>query len=77
MNTKDLKYFHSLVKNKNFSTVAEEFNVSQPTISMAIRRLEDTFQTTLFTRDQLYIISPTHTKCKGLFLTFHIAEIKT
>lgn len=52
MNTKDLKYFHSLVKNKNFSAVAEEFNVSQPTISMAIRRLEDAFQTTLFTRDQ-------------------------
>lgn len=52
MNIKDLKYFHSLVVNKNFSVVADEFQVSQPTISMAIRRLEADFNTVLFTRDQ-------------------------
>jgi LysR family hydrogen peroxide-inducible transcriptional activator len=52
MNIKDLKYFHALVKNKNFSSVATEFKVSQPTISMAVRRLEEHFNTTLFTRDQ-------------------------
>lgn len=52
MNIKDLKYFHSLVQNKNFSIVAEKFKVSQPTISMAIHRLEEDFDTVLFTRDQ-------------------------
>lgn len=52
MNIKDLNYFHELVKNKNFSSVAEISHVSQPTISMSVRRLEEEFNTTLFTRDQ-------------------------
>lgn len=52
MNTKDLEYFHELVKQKNFSKVADYFNVSQPTISQAIKRLEDEFATQLFERDR-------------------------
>ncbi len=51
MNTKDLEYFHELVQQKNFSKVADYFNVSQPTISQAIKRLEEEFSTQLFARD--------------------------
>ncbi|ANZ69238.1 LysR family transcriptional regulator [Pediococcus claussenii] len=52
MNIKDLNYFHELVHTRNFSEVAKKFKVSQPTISLSIRRLEEEFQTTLFSRDQ-------------------------
>lgn len=52
MNTKDLKYYHSLVKEKNFSKVAQKFGASQPTITNAIKRLENAYQTKFFIRDQ-------------------------
>lgn len=52
VNTKDLKYYHRLVQVKNFSKVAQEFKVSQPTITNAIKRLEEEFQTNFFIRDQ-------------------------
>lgn len=52
MNTKDLKYYHKLVQLKNFSKVAQEFHVSQPTITNAVKRLEEEFHTTFFIRDQ-------------------------
>lgn len=52
MNTKDLKYFHALVETKNFSMVANQFGVRQPTITSAIKRLENTYQTTFFIRDR-------------------------
>ncbi|WP_430521812.1 helix-turn-helix domain-containing protein [Ligilactobacillus aviarius] len=40
MNIKDIEYFNELITTKNFSIVAQNFNVSQPTITMAIKRLE-------------------------------------
>ena len=52
MNIKDLKYYHKLVQLKNFSKVAQEFHVSQPTITNAVKRLEEEFHTTFFIRDQ-------------------------
>ena len=52
MNIKDIKYYCSLVETKNFSKVAAQFAVSQPTITMAIKRLEKEFATTFFIRDQ-------------------------
>lgn len=52
MNTKDLKYYHTLVHEKNFSKVAQHFAVSQPTITNAIKRLEKEYQTNFFIRDQ-------------------------
>ncbi|GAB5052835.1 LysR family transcriptional regulator [Pediococcus ethanolidurans] len=51
MNIKDFEYFQAMVKERNFSRVATAFNVSQPTISTAIKRLETKFQTQLFVRD--------------------------
>ncbi|MGX5377708.1 LysR family transcriptional regulator [Ligilactobacillus sp. LYQ135] len=52
MNIKDLKYFNALIESKNFSLVAQKFSVSQPTITMAIKRLEQEFNTKFFIRDQ-------------------------
>ena len=52
MNIKELQYFDYLVEKKNFSQVAEHFGVSQPTITMAIKRLEEEYDTTFFIRDQ-------------------------
>lgn len=54
MKIKDLEYFIELVKNKNFSAVADHFNVSQPTITMAINRLEDEYGTRFFIRDHVH-----------------------
>lgn len=52
MNTRDLEYFVQLVEIKNFSQVATLFGVTQPTITMAVKRLEDQFSIQLLHRDQ-------------------------
>ena len=54
MKLNDLKYYQALVKYKNFSQVAAKFNVSQPTITMAIQRLEKDFGTSFFIRDHVH-----------------------
>lgn len=54
MNTKDLAYFDELIKQKNFSKVAASFGVTQPTITMAVKRLETEFNTKLFLRDRAH-----------------------
>lgn len=40
MNTKDIEYYVQIVKQKNFTKVANYFRVSQPTITYALQRLE-------------------------------------
>lgn len=52
MNIKDLEYFHQLALEKNFSQVADHFEVSQPTITMAIKRLEQKYGLPLVMRDR-------------------------
>lgn len=52
MNIKELYYYHDLVRTKNLSQVAADFNISQPTVTMAIKRLEESFGTTFFMRDR-------------------------
>lgn len=54
MNLTDLQYYQALVKVKNFSQVASDFKVSQPTITMAIQRLEKEFDTKFFIRDHVH-----------------------
>lgn len=54
MKIKDLEYFIELVKKQNFSVVAEHFHVSQPTITMAIRRLEREYGVAFFARDHVH-----------------------
>lgn len=50
MNFKDLQYYQKLIEEKNFSKVAQHFNVSQPAITTAIKRLEEEFGTQLIVR---------------------------
>ncbi|KRL37704.1 LysR family transcriptional regulator [Liquorilactobacillus uvarum] len=52
MKIRDLTYFSKLVSLKNFTAVADYFSVSQPAITMAIKRLENEFDTVLLYRDQ-------------------------
>lgn len=52
MNIKDLKYFHQLARHQNFSQVADFFHVSQPTITMAMKRLEEEYGVPLIIRNR-------------------------
>lgn len=52
MNFKDIEYFQQLVTEKNFTKVAHFFNVSQPTVTYAIKRIEQELGVVLFVRDQ-------------------------
>ena len=54
MNTRDLQYFVALVKYKNYTRVAEVFNVSQPSITQAIQRLEKEFNAQLIRKDRFH-----------------------
>lgn len=54
MNTHDLQYFLALVKHKNYTRVAKEFGVSQPTVTQAIKRLEKEFDTKLVYTDRAH-----------------------
>ncbi|MGQ2282974.1 LysR substrate-binding domain-containing protein [Apilactobacillus kunkeei] len=54
MNTRDLEYFISLTKLKVFSKVAEEFKVSQPTITFALQRLEKEMDAKLIIRHRTH-----------------------
>lgn len=52
MNIKDLEYYQRLVYDKNFSKVADFYHVSQPTITYAIKRLENELNVPLLVRDR-------------------------
>ena len=60
MKLQDMIYFDKLVALKSYSNVAEYFQVSQPTISYAIKRLEEEFAVSLVDRNihQQIIITP-------------------
>lgn len=50
MNTKQLKYVHVLAREGSFSRAAEELNISQPSLSQYIKKIEDTIGLKLFER---------------------------
>ena len=52
MNTRDIEYYVQIVKQKNFTKVAKYFQVSQPTITYALKRLEKELDAVLITRDR-------------------------
>ncbi|GKT04115.1 LysR family transcriptional regulator [Furfurilactobacillus entadae] len=54
MNTRDLAYFSALVELKNYTVVATRFKVSQPTITVAVQRLETEFGAPLVERDRAH-----------------------
>ncbi|KAA9238139.1 MULTISPECIES: LysR family transcriptional regulator [Aerococcus] len=50
MRTQDLIYYLHLCESKSFTATAEEMDVSQPTVSQALKRLEEEFKTSFFLR---------------------------
>lgn len=52
MNLRDLKYIQSVAKEQNFARAAEKSFVSQPALSMQIRKLEDELGVQIFERTQ-------------------------
>lgn len=52
MKLQDLIYFKALAENESFTKTAEKFYVSQPSISIAVKRLESEFETVLLNRDR-------------------------
>lgn len=69
MNIKDLAYFDKLIFEKSFSKVAKIFNVSQPTITTAIKRLEAEFGAPLVIRDRTQ--NTLHVTASGAQLAEH------
>ena len=52
MRLKDIQYFIALTEEKSFTKAAEKYHVSQPTISYAIKHLENDLKAQLIIRDQ-------------------------
>ncbi|SFC62768.1 DNA-binding transcriptional regulator, LysR family [Streptococcus gallolyticus] len=52
MKLRQLEYFNALCTLKTYSKVANKFNVSQPTVSYAIKSLEENLNTPLIVRNQ-------------------------
>lgn len=51
MNIRDLEYFNSLCTTKSFTKTSRQFYISQPSITMALHRLEKELDTKLIIRD--------------------------
>ncbi|WP_412990368.1 LysR family transcriptional regulator [Pediococcus siamensis] len=51
MNIRSLQYFHYLIDGHSFRQTARHFNVTQPTITAAVKRLEQEFGVQLLIRD--------------------------
>lgn len=52
MKLKDLMYFNKLAELKNYTDVSQYYDVKQPTVTMAIKRLENNFNVELVNRNQ-------------------------
>lgn len=52
MKLQDLEYFIFLAESHSFTKTAEHFFVSQPSISIALKRLEEEYNTSLLHRDR-------------------------
>ncbi|MBM7635690.1 LysR family transcriptional regulator [Streptococcus saliviloxodontae] len=73
MNLKDFEYFFQLSQLNSYTAVAQHFGVSQPTITYAIKRLEEQFNTSLIIKDPSHrTVVLTH---EGLILATHIEHI--
>jgi LysR family hydrogen peroxide-inducible transcriptional activator len=57
MNIRDLKYLVALADNKHFGNAADACYVSQPTLSMQIKKLEDELGVTFFERNNKQLIT--------------------
>ncbi|MGO1119348.1 LysR substrate-binding domain-containing protein [Rhodovibrionaceae bacterium A322] len=55
MNLRDLKYLVALAETRHFGQAAEQCSVSQPTLSAALRKLEDELGVALFERSKRHV----------------------
>ncbi len=72
MELSQLKYFYETAKQNSFSKAARKLNAQQPTLSRAVRMLEDEFGAKLFLRNTRSVnLTPSgqrlFTECKKLF----------
>ncbi|KXT78938.1 LysR family transcriptional regulator [Streptococcus sp. DD13] len=75
MNIRDLEYYHQLSKLKSYTEVARFFQVSQPTVTYAIKRLEDHYGCSLVEKTASNrVLRLTRT---GKLLASHVQEILT
>ena len=59
MNLRDLKYIVEVARQKNFAKASQAVFVSQPALSMQIKKLEETLGVDIFERDkQNFLITP-------------------
>ena len=54
MNIKDFEYFSFLGDVLSFTLVAKKFNVSQPSISYAVKRLEEYYGCNLIEKSSIH-----------------------
>lgn len=60
MNLRDLHYFVVLAKTQHFGEAAKLCHVSQPTLSMQIKKLEEELGLSLFERNNKHVMLTTH-----------------
>jgi LysR family hydrogen peroxide-inducible transcriptional activator len=59
MNIRDLKYIVAVAKEKNFAQASKKMYVSQPALSMQIKKLEQSLGVNIFERDKKnFLITP-------------------
>lgn len=71
MNLRDLKYLVAVAEHKHFGRAAEACFVSQPTLSMQLKKLEDTLGVTLIERSKKQVMLT----AAGLTITEKAREI--
>src|SRR5699024_8188937 len=55
MELQQLKYFKMLCHYRNFTRTAQEFNISQPSITVSIKKLEEELGVKLLERNKKYV----------------------
>ena len=58
MNLQELRYLVAIAEHRHFGRAAESCNVSQPTLSSQIKKLEDELGVTLLERTSREALSP-------------------
>ncbi len=73
MEFRKLQYFESVARLNNFTKAAEELHVAQPTITAAIKRMEEELGVALFVRDKRNVMLT----CEGEIFLEDVKDILT